>query len=111
MVEQWDTEQIGMLRPPDVQDVDTNNRCVTHVPPVLTKTWFHTGTHVGWRRSCVGPVPPSSTYREPALSDDEAHALLLADTVLPAGLTLEEQTSGVSRALKGVMAAAGSLCS
>ena len=41
-------------------------------------------------------------YREPGLTDAEARALLLDDTVLPAGLTLEEEREAC-RALKGSM--------
>ena len=41
-------------------------------------------------------------YREPGLTDEEARQLLLDDTVLPAGLTVEEEREAC-RALKGSM--------
>ena len=41
-------------------------------------------------------------FREPGLTDAQARALLLPDTVLPAGLTLEEEREAC-RALKGSM--------
>jgi hypothetical protein len=46
MVEQWDTEEISTLNTssPDAHNVDA----ALHVPPVHTKTWFHTG--VFWPR-------------------------------------------------------------
>ena len=45
---------------------------------------------------------PGEYYREPGLTDAQARELLLDDTVLPAGLTLEEEREAC-RALKGAM--------
>ena len=56
-----------------------------HVPPVLTRTWFHTGL-IG-NGDHVSDVLADEYYRPPGLTDAEADALLLPDTVLPAGLT------------------------
>lgn len=41
MVEQWDTEQFSALA--EIAHDATNVDAASHVPPVLTKTWFHTG--------------------------------------------------------------------
>ncbi|WP_281274366.1 SpvB/TcaC N-terminal domain-containing protein, partial [Allorhizocola rhizosphaerae] len=41
MVEQWDTAEFEALVPADNVDA------ASHVPPVHTKTWFHTGVHIG----------------------------------------------------------------
>jgi RHS repeat-associated protein len=71
-----------------------------HVPPVLSKTWFHTGLDVG--RDHVSDLLAGEYYRPPGLTDPEAAALLLPDTVLPSGLTPDEEREAC-RALKGSM--------
>jgi hypothetical protein len=43
MVEQWDTEEIGALAAGGVLSPADNVDPASHVPPVLTRTWFHTG--------------------------------------------------------------------
>ena len=108
MVEQFDTEEIGNV--PDVQSsfTATNLDSASFVPPVHTKTWFHTGVHVG--RNHVSDFfaglsdehDKGEYYREPGLTDDQARALLLDDTVLPSALTADEEREGC-RALKGAM--------
>ncbi|GAA0408676.1 hypothetical protein Acor_71520 [Acrocarpospora corrugata] len=85
MVEQWDTEQFAALAGGD------NIAAASHVPPIHTKTWFHTGVDQVF--DYLGEY-----FREPGLTDAEARDLLLPDTVLPAGLTRE-----ACRALKGSM--------
>jgi RHS repeat-associated protein len=72
MVEQWDTEQFAAFTQ-SAFPVGDNTDAATHVPPVHTKTWFHTG-------------------RFP----EEGNALL------PADLTVEEEREAC-RALKGSM--------
>jgi RHS repeat-associated protein len=108
MVEQWDTEQFaayaGGEMPAD------NIDAASHVPPVLTRTWFHTGIYLGRDRVSnyyAGLVDGSDRgeyYREPAWLDngDEAKKRLLLDTVLTLGLTVEEEREAC-RALKGSM--------
>jgi len=106
MVEQWDTEQFAALadgRPPA-----DNIAAASHVPPVHTKTWFHTGVYLGrdhvsdYFAGLLNVADTGEYFREPGLSDDEARALLLPDTVLPTVLSLEEQREAC-RALKGSM--------
>lgn len=80
MVEQWDAEELAVLQAGAVPS-ETE---AAHLPPVLTKTWYHTGAHLG------------RDY------DGEAQGHLLADTVLPAGLTSEEEAEA-RRALSGRM--------
>lgn len=43
MVEQWDTEEFAALTASGDLPVGNNIDDASHVPPVLTKTWFHTG--------------------------------------------------------------------
>ena len=56
----------------------------SHVPPVYTKTWFHTGAYLGRQHVSnffAGLLDEGDTgeyYREPGLSDDAAARLLLA---------------------------------
>jgi RHS repeat-associated protein len=61
---------------------------------VYTKTWFHTGAYI--RRDTI------STHYETEYYQKDPDAWLLADTVLPPGLTAEEEREAC-RALKGSM--------
>ncbi len=103
MVEQWDTEEHR-------DDTDfpeapaTNWDAASWVPPLHTKTWFHTGAFAD-----AGPV--SQQYAREYWTEPSAHgdapaavaareALLLSDTVMPSGLTPDEMREAY-RALKG----------
>ncbi|SAL52365.1 FG-GAP/YD repeat-containing protein [Caballeronia cordobensis] len=108
MVEQWDTEQFAALA--DGETPAANIDGASHVPPMLTRTWFHTG--ICRRRDRVsnyyaGLLNHSDRgeyYREPAWldNDDEAKKRLLPDTILPPGLSAEEEREA-TRSLKGMM--------
>lgn len=106
MVEQWDTEQFAALAGGNVPA--DNITAASHVPPVHTKTWFQTGVYLGRNHvsdffaGLLGAEDTGEYFREPGLTDDAARAQLLPDTVLPAGLTLEEEREAC-RALKGSM--------
>jgi RHS repeat-associated protein len=110
MVEQWDTEEFTVLTANSTLSEATNLDAASHVPPVLTKTWFHTGVYVSRNRvsnffaDLIDEYDRGEYYREPAWRDDdnEARKRLLDDTVLPLGLTLEEEREAC-RALKGAM--------
>jgi RHS repeat-associated protein len=108
MVEQRDTESFAALSAGGDFPVGANEEDASHVPPVLTKTWFHTGLYLGHAHvsdyfAGLGAADDAGEYyREPGLNDDQARALLLEDTVLPAGLTAEEEHEAC-RALKGAM--------
>ncbi len=97
MVEQWDTEEFAVLAgDPATQDW-INQTPGSHVPPVRTKTWFHTGA----------PTVDDKTRRrdyfsESGLTPAQADAMLLPDTVLPAHLDPAEEREAI-RALKGSM--------
>jgi RHS repeat-associated protein len=104
MVEQMDAEEFAALRNAD--DADH----VFHVPPVLTKTWFHTGAYLArdtvsnFFAGLVNSQDRGEYYREPAWRDNDAEARkqLLDDTALPTGLAVEEEREAC-RALKGAM--------
>lgn len=72
------------------------------------KTWFHTGAFLGRDRISdyfAGLMDAQDTgeyYREPGWSDADAKKFLLDDTVLPPGLTSDEEREAC-RALKGAM--------
>ena len=94
-VEQRDTEEFGALGPA------TNLDRAFHIPPTLTKTWFHTGAYftAGER---ISRHFEDEYYREEGLSQPQLEAMLLADTVLPEGLGDSERREAV-RSLKGAI--------
>lgn len=108
MVEQWDTGQLAALLNSDVFPPGNNVDAASHVPPVYTKTWFHTGVYLGrehvssYFAGMLNANDKGEYYREPGLSDAEARALLLPDTILPTGLSLDEEREAC-RALRGMM--------
>jgi RHS repeat-associated protein len=105
MVEQLDTEDFAALSNSGTFPVGTNVDRASNVPPVLTKTWFHTGVFLGNGR--VSRHLAHEYYREPAPlrardGSDPLAAMLLDDTILPAHLDAEEAREAC-RALKGSM--------
>jgi RHS repeat-associated protein len=92
MVEQWDTEEINTLRAGDTSSTYTNLDVASFVPPVHTKTWFHNGAYIA--EDVILRHFVHEYYREDPL------ATLLPDTILPRGLSDEEQGEAC-RALKG----------
>jgi RHS repeat-associated protein len=108
MVERRDTEEFAALSADGQPSTSTNIDASSHVPPILTKTWFHTGGYVGrghvsnFFAGLLGADDLGEYYREPGLTEAEARELLLDDSVLPEGLTLKEEIEAC-RALKGSM--------
>ncbi|MDH4309751.1 MAG: toxin, partial [Acidimicrobiia bacterium] len=82
MVEQWDTEEYASLQADGQAPASTNIDAVSHVPPVLTRTWFHTGVYLGRHHvsdffaGLLDANDVGEYYREPGLSDAQARALL-----------------------------------
>ncbi|MEV6596687.1 SpvB/TcaC N-terminal domain-containing protein [Actinoplanes sp. NPDC051346] len=103
-VDQRDTEEYGLVGEPSA----TNLHEASYVPPVLTRTWFHTGAYLGREKVSMyfaGPpdgTAPGEYYREPGWSPADAAAHLLDDTTLPGGLSHEEEREAC-RALRGSM--------
>jgi len=107
-VEQLDTESFAAFQ----SEGATNATDVAfHVPPVLTKSWFHTGFyrdrhHISqlfteeYYREPRHRIPPNATEAERAAIEVRFQASLLPDTLLPAGLTVQEEHEAC-RALKG----------
>lgn len=94
MVEQWDTEAYVTLSQSLDFPIGDNIKEQSHVPPVWTKTWFHTGAYLGRDRI-------SNFYKTEYYGKDP-QAWLLDDTILPSDLTVEEEREAC-RALKGAM--------
>ncbi len=108
MVEQFDTEEFAALSTSDAFSTGDNIDVASHVPPVHTKTWFHTGIYLGRERvsnffaGLLDATDLGEYYREPGLNDEQAQKFLLDDTILPPGLTVKEEREAC-RALKGAM--------
>ena len=105
MVEQLDAEDIGALSQSGAFPAASNVDAASYVPPVLTKTWFHTGAYPMGSR--VSRVYEDEYYRESdlpegveGLTDAEFGAMTLPDTVLPMGLSAAEVHEAI-RSLKG----------
>ena len=84
LVEQWDTEAFAAF----TKDAAANIDRATDLPPVLTRTWFHTGAYLS--DSDVSQQFKTQYYQEPGLKPDELDAMLLPDTVLPAAVMLPD---------------------
>ncbi|WP_050787615.1 SpvB/TcaC N-terminal domain-containing protein [Rhodococcus jostii] len=103
MVEQRDTEthREDTLFP-DLVTTDEDN--ASFVPPMLTRTWFHTGAFV--ESGSVSRQYTDQYWAEPSLRGTDPasvaarEALLLPDTVVESGLTPDELREAY-RALKG----------
>jgi hypothetical protein len=85
MVEQFDTEHLAALGG-DPNAAASNEDPTHNVPPVWTKTWFHTGAYTA--EAAITRRYDGEYYRESdppgsGLTDTQAEAMLLPDTVLP----------------------------
>ena len=107
MVEQLDTEEFAVLDERGNPPASDNWEKSSHVPPVLTKTWFHTGVYPESER--VSKQFAQEYYQEGdaslgegRLTDRQLEAMLLPDTVLPGNLTAEEAREAC-RSLKGAV--------
>ncbi|MBN1428900.1 MAG: hypothetical protein JXB07_10990 [Anaerolineae bacterium] len=103
----WDGTSEGELAvfARDVPPTATNLDATSHIPPVLTKTWFHTGAYFAGQ--AISTQFEAEYYREgdlslskDGLSDTQLAAMLLDDTVPPDDLSAAEDREAC-RALKG----------
>jgi RHS repeat-associated protein len=108
MVEQFDTEEYAALNETQNLSAATNIDAASHVPPIMTRTWFHTGNYFDGNRvsnffaGMTDDQDPGENYREPGSDDAQAAKLLLPDTILPDGLSRDEAREAC-RSLKGAM--------
>ncbi|WP_434422040.1 SpvB/TcaC N-terminal domain-containing protein [Nannocystis pusilla] len=99
MVETEDTESWADYNAPKL--FPTGHQIVDeelHSPPVLTKTWYHTGAYLGGASlaHCYG----DEYYSDKTESDPDGIAIDLPETLIPDGLTPIESREAV-RALRG----------
>ncbi|WP_433063372.1 SpvB/TcaC N-terminal domain-containing protein [Dactylosporangium sp. CS-033363] len=93
MVEQWDIEHLDAVAPPAGPEAAV----VPTAPPVLTRTWFHTGAEDPDGRLSRRYA---AEYWTPPGTDPAGPAGLLDDAVLPPGLGADERREAC-RALRG----------
>lgn len=105
MVEQLDTEEFATLTASGDLPVGNNIDAASHVPPVLTRTWFHTGAYLENGR--ISRLFEDEYYHEgdtslgkEGLTDAQLKVMLLDDTILSPELSAEE-TREACRSLKG----------
>jgi len=96
-VDQVDTEELATLAAASDFPQPTNEDPASNVPPVLTKTWFHTGAFFG--ETAISKHMEQEYYREgdPSqgigeLSMAQLQAMLLDATVLPTTVLLPTGT-------------------
>src|SRR5262249_33481383 len=97
-VDQLDTEELGALTASGELPASDNVDAASYVPPVLIRTWFHTGAFLEH-----GPISKQlerEYHAEPGLLDEQPRAMLLEDTILPDGVTGSDAREAC-RALKG----------
>jgi RHS repeat-associated protein len=96
LVEQWDREDIFAVSGHD--PTTSGNFEGVKTPAVHTKTWFHQG--MWFTGETISLHFEKEYFRPPKPSDTNALAWFLPDTVMPDGLTVEEERDAC-RALKG----------
>lgn len=99
-MEQWDTEELAVLTAADTLAQAGNIDPISHVPPVFTRTWFHTGAFLEGDR--LEAVFETEYYQEPGLDPAQRRSLLRPGITLPAELAPAEAREAV-RALKGML--------
>jgi len=94
-VDQWDTEEFAALSTSDNFPTGDNIDASSHVPPVLTKTWFHTGAY--FQEGRISKQFEHEYYREgdelegiAGLTDRQLEAMLIPDTVFPTTVKLPD---------------------
>jgi RHS repeat-associated protein len=118
-IDQWDTEEYASLAGSSSFPQGINEQASSNVPPVLTKTWFHTGAYFGEGR--ISRHLEHEYYAEgdssealAGLNPQQLAAMLLSDTVLPTTILLGdgshtpynlsgEEMREACRALRGSM--------
>jgi hypothetical protein len=96
-VDQYDTEELGVLSESGAMPDTANIDAASYVPPVLTKTWFHTGAYFGGGR--ISRHFEDEYWREPDPGDGPTG---LSDSKLPPGLGTSEIAEAL-RSLKGAI--------
>ena len=87
-VDQCDTEEIATLTGAGGFPQRANQDPTSDVPPVWTKTWFHTGAFFGG--SVISKHLEREYYAEGGPTAEQLEAMLLDDTILPATVLLPD---------------------
>jgi RHS repeat-associated protein len=87
-VDQWDIEDFATLTASVNFPEPANLDAASNVPPVLTKTWFHTGAY--FEQGKISRHFENEYYSEPGLSPAQLDLMLLNDTVLPVDILLPD---------------------
>lgn len=98
MVEVEDTESFADFNEPKL--FPTGHQIVggaLHVPPVLTRTWFHTGADLG---DSLSRCYADEYYSDKTVENPDGIAIDLPDSVFPEGLTPIERREAL-RSLRG----------
>ncbi len=112
LVEQWDTEEYATLAAVAGTSGASNIDAASHVPPTLSRMWFHTGAYRNG--SSISRQFDDEYYREAGLRAPQAQAMLLDDTLLPDTVRLgdgsqrpyvasTDEVHEACRALKGTL--------
>lgn len=83
VVEQWDTQELPALTASGGPSAGTNEDVSSNVPPVHTKTWFHTGTQVSGSLLPPGLTPDEEREACRALKGNMLRHELYADDGSP----------------------------
>jgi RHS repeat-associated protein len=87
MIEEWDTQELAALTASGTLPAPTNIDATSYVPPVCTRSWFHTGVFLDQQH--ISRLFERDYYRE---GDDSAlAAILLDDSILPSSIRLPAQ--------------------
>lgn len=105
MVEAFDTEEFAALTATGAFPAADNIGAASHVPPLRTCTWFHTGAYVEDEQITLQYAHEYFGAPEPGVANYGAKlaafiGALLPSTQLPSGLTIAEQREAC-RALRG----------
>ncbi|KAG8771618.1 hypothetical protein FRC15_003321, partial [Serendipita sp. 397] len=100
MVEAYDVEHFNIFDDANLSSTTTPDRTTflpinidpeSSIPPVLTKTWYHTGL---WRgESRISRYLEGEYWKEPGLTTQQLQSMQLADTNLPTSIVLRDGTS------------------
>jgi hypothetical protein len=87
-VDQWDTEDLGSIQATGEFPTGTNFDVTSDTPPLLTKTWLHTGAFIEGGRITKQfdheyYYEETDTSGASGLTDQQLAAMLIPDTVLP----------------------------
>ena len=91
LTEQWDTEELSALSPVDLS-MASNLDPASHVPPVLTRTWSHTGAFTDVTGGDLAAAYASQFWAEPGLTDMERAAAAPLPSTLPGTVLLADGT-------------------